>query len=373
MPLKILLTADVHLGMKFASYPEVQKELSEARFETLKHVVHMANEHQCDLLVVAGDLFDHLRVADRDILRATQIVNEFQGKLAVVLPGNHDFIVPGESKVWQKFKTNAGDRVLLLEQKKIYSLNHYDLDANLYAAPCDAKHSDVNHIGWIRDEPRDSCVKYHIGIAHGSLLGVSPDPDQKFYPMAEDELLKCGLDLWLMGHTDRLQYPTQVSPLHRIFYPGTPEPNGFDCEHDGRVWIIQLDDEKKITATSIRTGKHRFLHRNTLVSTDADLDSILKEYSSTDYSDVLLKLRLDGRLPKDAYANLQKLRADLEKHLLYVEVDTSGVKQAITAESINREFTESSFPHRLLTFLAQDAQDNEPLQIAYDLIQELRK
>jgi len=30
MPLNILLTADVHLGMKFAGYPNVQKELPEA-------------------------------------------------------------------------------------------------------------------------------------------------------------------------------------------------------------------------------------------------------------------------------------------------------------------------------------------------------
>lgn len=373
MPLKILLTADVHLGMKYAAYPEVQEELSEARFETFRRVIHLANEHQCDLLVVAGDLFDHHRVAERDILRAAQILSESQGKLAIVLPGNHDFIVPGESKVWQKFKTNAGDRVLLLEQQKIYSLNHYDLNANLYAAPCDAKHSNVNHIGWIKDEPRDSTVKFHIGIAHGSLLGVSPDPDQKFYPMAEDELLKCGLDLWLMGHTDRMQYPTQVGPLHRVFYPGTPEPNGFDCEHDGRVWIIQIDEENKITAASFRTGKHRFLRQQTLVSTAADLEQILQQYSTTDYRTVLLKLRLNGRLPKDAYVDLPKLKADLENHLLYVEVDTSEVRQAITVESINREFTESSFPHRLLTSLSKDAEGNEALQTAYDLIQELRK
>ncbi|TRZ51819.1 DNA repair exonuclease, partial [bacterium] len=196
MPLKILLTADVHLGLKFAGYPQVQKELAEARFETLRKTVTLANESQCDIFAVAGDLFDHLRLPDRDIILAAQIISQFQGRLAIVLPGNHDFIVPGESKVWPKFKSNAGDRVLLLEECKTYSLKHYDLDANMYAGPCDAKHSKVNHVGWLKDEPKDPSVKYHIGLAHGSLQGVSPDPDQSYYPMTEDELLKYGLDLW---------------------------------------------------------------------------------------------------------------------------------------------------------------------------------
>ncbi len=45
MPLKILHTSDIHLGMKFASYDgEVQEKLVEARFECLARLVSAANE-----------------------------------------------------------------------------------------------------------------------------------------------------------------------------------------------------------------------------------------------------------------------------------------------------------------------------------------
>ena len=71
MPLKILHTSDLHLGMKFASYDgEVQEKLVEARFECLSRLVAAANDNGCDLLVVAGDLFDRVTVAKRDIVRA---------------------------------------------------------------------------------------------------------------------------------------------------------------------------------------------------------------------------------------------------------------------------------------------------------------
>ena len=54
--LKILASADYHLGMKFAGYPNVQQKLAEARFLSLKRLVETANDAGCDLFLVAGDL-----------------------------------------------------------------------------------------------------------------------------------------------------------------------------------------------------------------------------------------------------------------------------------------------------------------------------
>jgi len=90
---KLFLTSDVHLGMKFAGYPGVQERLVQARFDALKRCVDIANEETCDLFVVGGDLFDRVSVAKRDIQRAASILAEFQGRLVAVLPGNHDHII----------------------------------------------------------------------------------------------------------------------------------------------------------------------------------------------------------------------------------------------------------------------------------------
>jgi DNA repair exonuclease SbcCD nuclease subunit len=38
MGIKIFHTADLHLGMRFAGYPDVQDELINARHETLENV-----------------------------------------------------------------------------------------------------------------------------------------------------------------------------------------------------------------------------------------------------------------------------------------------------------------------------------------------
>jgi DNA repair exonuclease SbcCD nuclease subunit len=373
MSLNIFLTADVHLGLKFAGYPKIQSELSEARFTTLKKMVDLANKEKCDIFVVAGDLFDHLRVAERDIVRAAQTLNQFQGKLVAVLPGNHDFIAQGGARLWPVFQDHKGDRVLLLGEKKVYQLKHYDLDASIYAGPCDAKHSENNSIGWIRKEQKDETVQYHIGVAHGSLEGVSPDFDQRFYPMRMDELLKSGLDIWLLGHTDRLQYPQKPGSMDRIFYPGTPEPNSFTCEHPGMAWVLTIDDEKKIIPMSLVMGTHRFVHDSYSISESGDLNRLLKKYSDDLARKTLLKLKLSGRLPRSHYQELIEFKRELERNVLYLELDDEEVREEITLDAINSEFTDGSFPHRLLTTLAGKVEDQEALQIAYELIQEVKK
>ena len=44
--------------MKYASYEEVREELSQARQDTLARYVRAANEEECDVFVVGGDLFE---------------------------------------------------------------------------------------------------------------------------------------------------------------------------------------------------------------------------------------------------------------------------------------------------------------------------
>jgi len=180
--MKIFLTSDVHLGMKFAGYPSVQDKLIEARFQALKHCVEIANSRECDLFVVGGDLFDRVSVAKGDIQRAADVLGDFQGSLVAVLPGNHDFITQRPDGLWAIFKGFADHNVLVLESSQPYPLKPYDLDATLYASPCQAKHSQENGIEWIREIEKDNGVRFHIGIAHGSLEGLSPDFNQGLKP-----------------------------------------------------------------------------------------------------------------------------------------------------------------------------------------------
>jgi DNA repair protein SbcD/Mre11 len=369
--MKIFHTADVHLGMKFAGYPSVQEKLIEARFEALKRCVDMANDRDCDLLVVGGDLFDRVSVAKGDIQRAADMLGDFQGRLVAVLPGNHDFITQRPDGLWALFKGFADNNMIVLESSKSYPLEPYDVDATLYAAPCQAKHSQENNIGWIREIAKDKEVQFHIGIAHGSLEGLSPDFNKDYYPMTESELLSCGLDLWLMGHT-HVPYPAIPGPKTKVFYPGTPEPDGFDCDHEGKGLLIEIDEDKEIKANFLSTGSYRFVHEEAEISSWKDAEEILARYAEPTHENTLLKLKMKGRLPEEEYKKLSLIREDLERKVTLFQFDSNEVTIKITPDVIDREFTEHSFPYRLLKRLAE-IHDFEALQAAYEVIRETKR
>jgi len=84
MGIKIFHTADLHLGMRFTGYPDIQNELIDARYKTLENMVKIANRENCALFIIAGDLFDRTTLKAKEISKAVKILNEFEGELVVV-------------------------------------------------------------------------------------------------------------------------------------------------------------------------------------------------------------------------------------------------------------------------------------------------
>lgn len=373
MALKILHTADLHLGLKFASfadYPDVQTELTEARFKVLEDLVDRANSERCDLFILAGDVFDLVTVAKGDVKRCVDILNECDG-LVVMLPGNHDY-TSSQSDLWNYVVTHGGDRLCVLEKKEPVPLRHYDLDVVLYPGPCTAKRSSENAIDWVKTINKDQSTTFHIGIAHGNIEGLGFDEGHNYYPMTREELLACEIDLWLLGHI-HVPFPAESCSRARIYYSGTPEPNGFDCRHCGCAWIIEFDDQKEINAKQIFTGKFRFTHDEFELKTSADVEKLKKYYTETDRTNLLVKLKLTGLLPRETLAELGSAKSVIENHVFNLQWDDSGVDVEITSDDIDRELTQDSFPHRLLSELARSEKDAEALQMAYEMIQEVKE
>ena len=59
MGLKLLHSADWHLGTPFRSLPEAQRErLHRLQLELPGRIAALCRREQCDLVLLAGDLFD---------------------------------------------------------------------------------------------------------------------------------------------------------------------------------------------------------------------------------------------------------------------------------------------------------------------------
>ena len=376
MGLKVFHTADVHIGLRFGSRgydPAVRARLVEARQEVVERMVVLANDRGCDLLVVVGDLFDNQRVGKKEIKAAAAALSKFDGGVAV-LPGNHDFTQSGEDPIWDSFRDVAGDRVLVLSRAESVDLRDgFGLDAALYPGPCTAKHMSDNAIDWIEHEARLEGVRFHLGLAHGSLEGLSPDFNQEYFPMSRAALDDKAMDAWLLGHT-HIRFPdTNSGTEERVFFPATPEPDGFDCRHPGYAWILELEEGGAVRYESVATGAFRFHEIERVIASETDVEALRAEFDELSSQRDLVKLALRGRVPAAIYDERHALVDELRQCVLYLEDDLSGMTQKITQKEIDAEFTEGSFPHRVLSSLAQQDGDSMALQLAYDLIQEARR
>jgi len=369
MALRIFLTSDLHLGMKFAGFPGgVQEALVEARFQCLDRIAAAAQDSRCDLLVIAGDLFQSVGAARRDVERAARALEAFQGRLTVVLPGNHDFVAP-EDSLWRRFRDAAGDRVLVLDEQRPYPLSTFDLDACLYPGPCTAKHSEQNAIEWVATAAKERGVRHHLGIAHGSLEGFSPDWDGLYYPMRIADLDGTGVPLWLLGHT-HVPFASQEGAAPRFYCAGTPEPDGWDCAHDGAAVLLSVEDDGTARRESVRTGSLRFVQKAADVRTQRDVEQLVRQLATRQAPQTLLRLRLRGRADEDAMAAVAGLRESLGM-LRHLDLRLDELAEEITPQAIERHYPAGSFPHALLTRLSREG-DAEALTVAHDLLEELR-
>ncbi len=373
MSLKILHTGDIHLGMTFKSrsYPDnLRKILVESRFKTLERLVERANQKECHLFIVAGDLFHRTNVSREAVLRAVEILSKFNGNCVAVLPGNHDYLNEFDY-LWKNFKENAFDNLLLLEESLPYDLKDYNLEAVLYPAPCHRKHSSENRLGWIRELEEKPPARWHLGIAHGSLKGVSPDFQSQYFPMEEEELKELGLDHWCLGHT-HVRYPDLDSSQDCLYvYCGTPEPDGFDCNHSGYARITTIDHEGVLHSHTVNTGEFRFREIEKEVQSADDLYDLQQELAG-EGENTLAKLVLRGTLPQEDYYRRHSIVEELKEVLTYFELEDSEVAMEITPETISTEFARDSFPYLLLSRLAERG-ENQALQEAYQLVKKVKK
>ncbi|MDO1450356.1 DNA repair exonuclease [Rhodocytophaga aerolata] len=372
--IRIIHTADNHIGKKFSGRyysPSHQERLIQERFEALERVVESGNERQAHFLVVSGDLFESLHVKVSDINATVAILNKFKGEAILVLPGNHDFYESSSDGLWGRFISKlSDDKIVVL---KNYEPLECEIEGNkvvFYPAPCRSKHSSTHTIDWIIAAEKDTDA-INIGIAHGNVEGRG-FPGDKYFNMTCEELASANMDLWLLGHI-HVPYPLKAQTANPgFFYAATHTPDGFDCRHGGCSWYIEINKEKAIYMEQVNTGQLRFHTLSFTLNNHTDIDSFIHTMEQLNPKGSLVKLSLSGRMSQDDIVYLREVIHKLEKEIFYLEID-NRVDLNIDEAYINTYYCSGTLPFQLLHKLSANTQNGLALQLANQLIEQLKK
>jgi DNA repair exonuclease SbcCD nuclease subunit len=313
-------------------------------------------------------LFENTRVNKSLVNEVLSILSGFEGECVLVLPGNHDYD-DGLAELWKRFKADMGDKIIFLNENKVYNLQTYDLEVNIYPAYCNQSHSDINNIAWIREAGAIDRHTINIGIAHGALEGTSPDVEGNYYFMSKRELEEIPLDLWLLGHC-HVRYPDQdFVEGQKIFNSGTPEPDGMNYSREGNAWIIEIEPDKTVRAKSLNPGQFRFYDLERQINSEDDFAGLTNYLLDKEARNKLVRLHLAGSIDEELLDKKAEYYRRWEEDLAFFSYDDSELRPKISRDIIEREFTHDSFPYNFLQKLADDPQ---ALQIAYELIRRVK-
>ena len=371
--LKILVTGDNHIGLKYANHTK-KEEIIAARLNSLSRLVQKANEEQCGLLAVTGDLFDGVNVSKKNVEAVVKILSEFNETVAV-LPGNHDYY-DGNGKVWKYFEDASAscDKIALLKKSAPYEFAAGEHDVVIYPAFCGSLHSNPgeNNLDWIKNTVIDDDGKYHIGMAHGAVEGESLDKEGAYFQMNRKELYDIPVDVWLIGHT-HVPFPSDLSESfsatnERIFNAGTHSQTNVSNNTEGLCFILEIDQNKKIKAKKFKSGDLNFFRREIPVKDglEKDLKQQLKDIPDNSVVDITFC----GSVSEDEYKNKKQIIEKAGERFLEFDYNDSGLTRQITKGLIEKEFPETSVSAKLLLNLLENP---KRAQMAYELLQSIKE
>ncbi len=372
--IKLFVTGDIHFGKKYDRYPEIRDRLIQSRFDCLKRSIEQAEKEDCDFFVVTGDLFDNVnRISNKDVKKVVEILSAFNERV-IVLPGNHDFYT-GEEKVWKDFKdalAGVSHNITLITEfeKKPFIVG--DETVTFYPAFCQSKHAGANNLGWIRAAGLDDST-YHVGLAHGTLDGLSKDTKNEYFLMTEKELNEIPMDAWFIGHA-HVPFPGEITAGevsgYRIYNAGTPEQTDVSNETPGQCFVVTLDREDgstKVSAHAYQSGAIRY--HNVVLQVDGEnlhsaIMSAVRDLPDTD----VLRLTINGTVSGEEYKERQNIYDETLGRFLAHEVIDEALCEQITWEKIRSEFAEIGFAAKLL----EELSDPKERQMAYELLKKFR-
>lgn len=170
--------------------------MDEARhtLRLLEAVLRTAHSVRADLLLLVGDVFDHNRVP-ADFLDSVTDALDAADLATVILPGNHDSLVPGSVYRRGRFASVEGVHVLGLTADEVVTLPHLDLEVWGRA------HLDLFDMTPLRD-PLPRSQRWQIAAAHGHWV-TGPHDHHRAYLIHDDQIRATAADYVALGHWDR--------------------------------------------------------------------------------------------------------------------------------------------------------------------------
>ncbi|MHB8460338.1 MAG: metallophosphoesterase family protein [Candidatus Limnocylindrales bacterium] len=324
--LRLLHTADVHLGARHGDLGEQAAAQRERQFAAFRATVDLALAEQVDLVLIAGDLFDTNTQPRRSVERvAAELKRLAAAKIrTVIIPGTHD--VYDRSSIYRAHDLAAlagvaadSDLVVVLTPDRP-EVEYPILDAIVYGRVFATKRAPRSPLdGFTAALPERRT--WRIGLVHGSVL-IAGRTEHDEVVVSTQEIAKSGLDYLALGHWHSAQQGRAGATTWA--YAGAPEPVALDQDRAGKVLLVSLEVDaggaRSVTVEERQVGRTRFERLDVDAATIETQPALIERLSGLADPDVVLDVRITGVKPDELDLDVDEVEAALAPAVLKIRV-----------------------------------------------------
>jgi DNA repair exonuclease SbcCD nuclease subunit len=248
-PLRVLHTADVHLGSDVYGDASRQAAHDEGSRHLFRGIVDRALADRVDLLLIAGDLFDHNRVPDEMAAFVRTELDRLRQPV-VILPGNHDALQP--HAVYDRAEFTAGaPHVHVIRTLDGEPIEFSELDLVVWGRAMEEHEPGFQPLGYV---PRRDDRRWCLAMGHGFFYPTGQRPERSS-PILAEEIRDSGWDYIALGHQ---HIQTDVSQGRTVaYYAGAPGLDGDGLHRAGTVLRIDFSvaDGVRVSRRAVLEGR----------------------------------------------------------------------------------------------------------------------
>jgi DNA repair protein SbcD/Mre11 len=312
--LRLLHTADVHLGARHADLGEQAAAQRERQFAAFRRSVDLAIEERVDLFLVAGDLFDSNTQPRRSVERVAAELRRLAqaGIRTVIIPGTHDCY--DRSSIYRAHDLAAlagvppvGDMLVVLTPERP-DVVLPTLDAVIFGFVFDTKRAPRSPLAGF-DASQDVRATWRIGMIHGA-LSIPGMTDGDEVVIDADQIATSGLDYLALGHWHSTL--TARAGDVQYGYSGAPEPVAVHQDRAGNVLLVTMDivnGVKCVTVQERTVGRTRFERFDIDAAELPTQAAFIERLLARSDPDLVLDVRLTGVRPDELDLDVDEVEA----------------------------------------------------------------
>jgi len=335
MSLTLMHLGDLHLGAQMRWLGERAAERRNDLSKAFSRAVDYALEH-VDLVLLAGDIFDHHRPREEAIsfFRSQVLRLEQSGIPAVAVPGNHDGYFYPES-VWRTREFPGLTLITSPEIKAPVTLDIRGIAVHIYGLA----YQPMAGGGSIEALKRTDNRGVHLALIHGSLMH-SPEWNvrRQDIPLDPKRLANSGMDYIALGHYHRFTR-TDIQGIP-VVYCGTLE--GYDLQEAGAKFLVTVTFDQGKVELQTQEFQSRVIHDLRVDVTgweESGAEEVTKHVIGLlEKTDDIYQITLEGTAAE--VIDLERVRAQVAERCFFVQLnDHTTLLAAAAIDRIGREPT----------------------------------